>query len=356
VLAMLKARGGPKNSSDVNFSFWGPSSSSSPQAPLVMPRYRMEGADKLEGVDASRPPLTSAAGTSLEWGPLEANAAVLIQRKGLPDWYASYANEHVWDGYRRPALPKESVASVFVRSMFTWHNETLSIHSHLWPGLYWLVALFTVQSEPYYLQAPSAAQAVMAEAYFGAACMGIASALTHSFYIVSSRVAVWWWKVDFVGIIAVNFSHFLLDCYVIFWVVLNSPALFIAAAACASLFSLYCLVRIIFVQDAGRYWGVMYPLWASLPLTVPLFIYSRVGSIPSDVNAEALRATALSSLLCSVFVIVAGIFFKGEVPEKYYNPRGLFNNFNSHTLMHISIVVSIFFAFKCFPYLWLLRQ
>jgi hypothetical protein len=59
----------------------------------------------------------------------------LISLSELPDWYSITCNPFVHSGYRLPA----STFLQSANSIFEWHNETLNIHTHLWPGLYFFL-------------------------------------------------------------------------------------------------------------------------------------------------------------------------------------------------------------------------
>ena len=60
---------------------------------------------------------------------------------------------------------------------------------------------------------------------------------------------------------------------------------------------------------------------------------------------------------CSTCIFIAGgVFFLGKVPERFWNPDGLFNTLNSHVWHHIWIVIAIYYAFNAIPMLYLLEH
>ena len=167
--------------------------------------------------------------------------------------------------------------------------------------------------------------------------MGITSGFMHTFYIVNRRWSETTIKIDQVGIIFVNFSHQSFDSFLLFKVILNSPQLFVGAVGLEILFALYC-IREILLRDrtTSYFWAILYPALSSTVLTTPLVAYSFQTS-----NTD-LRLAAWGSLKCSAFVFIAGgLFFKGKFPERFWNPDGLFDYFNSHIWHHICIIFAI---------------
>lgn len=279
----------------------------------------------------------------------------LIALSELPEWYRASANPFVSGGYRAPGAS----FSASLLSAFEWHNETLNIHTHLWPGLAFLFMLFSRSREPYFTAGSASAQACITVGCAGAAVMGLASAFWHTVHIVDSRWHAAAWKADFMGIVAVNFSHQLLDSFLLFRVILARPEWFDVAVAVETVFAAACLMHIAFVAHAGRFWGIVYPALSSIPLTVPVAVLTFAPSAllaASCVNLSVLRGAALSSVACSALVFLAGgVFFKGKFPERFFNARGAFDNVSSHVWHHLLIVAAIVAALEAAPTLHLLE-
>jgi predicted membrane channel-forming protein YqfA (hemolysin III family) len=49
--------------------------------------------------------------------------------------------------------------------------------------------------------------------------------------------------------------------------------------------------------------------------------------------------------------IAGGVFFIGRVPERFWNPGGRMDNFNSHVWHHLCIVAAILCAHRAIPLL-----
>ncbi len=176
--------------------------------------------------------------------------------------------------------------------------------------------------------------------YLGAATMGITSGLAHLLFIemdwfVFSR------KMDFLGILAINYAHVLLDTFLLtkgYW---GSRVLCIIGFFLGTFGTLMCAHRIVVLDlEVGRFWAFVYPA-LTVPLTCLVYFTGVEGT--------------QDSFNCSIYVVIAGVvFFKGGFPERYYNPRGIFDRFGSHTWHHIFIVLSIVAAFKALPKLYLI--
>lgn len=259
----------------------------------------------------------------------------LVRSGDLPKWYVVYPG--IYGGYRPPMSPWEAA-----KSAFQWHNETLNIHTHFLVGVWALYNLYFLASKDYY-QCSSECQYLITSAYAGAAAMGFSSACAHTLFIVNKDWFTAVWKFDFLGIVAVNFPHHLLDTFLITKVVLGSRDLCLIAFTAETIFAAFVTYRIMAGDlDVGRYWGLMYPVATSIPLTLPLYAYSRYGQGNAD-----LLAASQASIGCTTCILIAGgLFFKAGIPEQFWNPRGIFDYFGSHTWHHIFIVASIVTAFS----------
>lgn len=256
----------------------------------------------------------------------------------LPEWYV--VNPYVKTGYRQPTTPSRAFISAF-----EWHNETLNIYTHFLPGLFWLYISFTCVKEDYYVNANTLTKAVILYSYAGASYMALASGIAHTFHIVDKRWSQVSWKLDFTGIILVNLSHQILDTYILFY---TYPAILRIAIMTECIFALFCVKDIITTHTKSQ-WRIIYPLISSTVLTTPAFLVSYIG------ESTVLHKMALSSLRCSTMVLIAGgVFLLGKFPERFWNPNGLFDNWNSHVWHHIFIVTSITCAFQSIPLLHLL--
>lgn len=227
-------------------------------------------------------------------------------------------NPYILGSYRRSSTAIESLSSIF-----QWHNETLNIHTHLWPSLYFLYSLFNLPS------LHDDVKLCVIAGYLGGFMCTFSSAIHHTFYNTPLRSLTS--KLDSVGIIAVNLSHQILNTFLIF----DSPA-FHSLIVCEGIFASICVIGV--QRGYGNFWGMAYPIITCLT-TIPV-MYSK--------NLEAARA----SFTCTAFVILSGtLFYKGKCPESLCNPRGIFDCWNSHVWHHICIVFAIMSALQAATYI-----
>lgn len=257
----------------------------------------------------------------------------LIKIHDLPLWYEP--SHFIITGYRNPkhhATPAAAAASAF-----TWHNETLNIHTHLWTGFAALYALYYRVQQPYYLTATPFIQYFNILQCLGAAAMGFASAFAHTFYVISPAWYTFAWKVDCVGIVAVVYTHLLADHYLLFSRATPAPILFytsMTACTAAGVFSLYKVFK---SHDADiTTWGLYYAVFGCIPYTAAVVWLS-----PSQ--DFAFQKMAAASAACSICCIIAGgIFFTGKIPERFVQSRWIDLGLRSHVWHHIFISLSIY--------------
>ena len=227
-------------------------------------------------------------------------------------------------------------------SAFEWHNDTLNIYTHLIPGILWMYLFFTRADNEYYMPASAAARSVITVNYFGAGLMGITSGIAHTFSVIDSRWAAACWKLDCLGIIAVNFGHQAFDTFLLLhtW-----DTLYWIAFLLQAVIAVHCAIDAI-TEKSGITWGLVYPAVFSTVLTLPNAAISYAIGSPLE------QQMALYSVGCSAFVFVAGgVFYAGKIPERVWNPNGALNNFNSHVWHHVCIVLSILTAYQSIPLL-----
>lgn len=227
-------------------------------------------------------------------------------------------------------------------SAFEWHNDTLNIYTHIIPGIVWMYMFFTCGDNEYYALSSPAARSVISLTYFGGGLMGITSGIAHTFSVIDQRWADACWKLDCLGIIAINFGHQAFDGFLL----LHSwDVLYWTLVVLQGLFALYCAVDA-FTEKSGITWGIVYPALSSTVLTLPNVAIGYTCGSPLQ------QELAMYSLGCSAFVFVAGgVFYAGKIPERVWNPNGAFNNFNSHVWHHVCIVISILIAYQSIPLL-----
>ena len=242
----------------------------------------------------------------------------------VKDWYVT--NPFVKGGYRPPHT------GIFA-SLFQWHNETLSIYTHFLPGLYWLYWVFAF---PYDTQTSLTTRCLIGYVYASAAFMGLSSGFAHIAHTMDSSWALFCWKMDYLGIVAVNLGHELMDCYLLFH---SYPTLLGAVYIIKILFAAYCC-REILKGSGTSVWGLVYPLIGMATFTLPIALH------PSLV----VQRFAPYSLGTTLFVCIAAtLFYVGKLPERIWNPNGIFDMFNSHVWHHLFIVASIVCGSQVLP-------
>jgi adiponectin receptor len=258
---------------------------------------------------------------------------MLLKKSDLPEWYTTM--EFIETGYRRP----QSAFSTFY-TIFQWHNETLNIYTHLLPGLWFLYNLLDLPYQQFYKDSSNYAKFCIISGYTNAIVLLFASSFAHTFHIVNKNCNTKCWTCDFVGIIVINLGRHYVDTYLLCISIFKSPLLFITCVTLETLFALYTIYQIMYM-NRGRFWGMTYPAITAL---VP-FLYVSY-------TEQLLYEATLYSLTCSAYILIAGsVFYKGKFPERFYNKNGIFDCFNSHIYHHICIVLSIYSAMKIAPLL-----
>jgi hypothetical protein len=146
-----------------------------------------------------------------------------------------------------------------------------------------------------------------------------------------------------------------LDTYLLFAVIYNSPDIFIGAISFQTLIAIYCIMDIAIIPSAGKFWGIVYPIIYSIPLTTILNVYSYfldTGLVGEELYA--LRVCIANSTVTSVLVIFAGsVFYLGKYPESRHS-KVIYDYCGSHFYFHILIVLAIVAGLQSEPYVKIL--
>lgn len=277
---------------------------------------------------------------------------MLLTDTQLPEWYTKF--EFIKSGYRRP----DSLVRVFF-SIFEWHNETLNIHTHLLPALWFTYKLYTIQDEVFFVESSVYAKFCILSGYMNAILLLFASAFAHTFHIVDKEHNTRCWCYDFTGIIACNLGRQYVDSFLLFITVLKTPLVFLSAVCIESVFAFYCIYQIVYIEGARHYWGMMYPAISSIIFIAPVTYISQKSDIlliEQNINPIVFREATKHSLWCSLYIFIAGLaFYKGKIPERFWNPRGIFDHCHSHVWHHLCIVFSVVSAMAVAPLLYKLE-
>jgi len=238
----------------------------------------------------------------------------------VPSWYM--CNPYVIKGYRAPRPFYQSFLSVF-----QWHNETLNIHTHLWPGLFFLYKLIHIPSTHAYQEASSEVRFVMIFGFISAIYCLFASTFFHIVLNVSEAWLILSHKLDIIGIVAVCLGQQFLNTLIF----ANAhPIAFWCMASGQAFFAVNCVKDILKRREAEPLWAMQYPA------------ITTVTTIVVTVFTDHHRAAVHASVGCSTLVIIAGlVFFKGRFPECCLHNM---DNYNSHVWHHVCVVIGISFA------------
>jgi len=272
---------------------------------------------------------------------------MLLKRNELPDWYAPM--EFIETGYRRP----QSALSTFY-TIFQWHNETLNIYTHLLPGFWFLYELCNIGYKQYYIDSSNYAKFCTISLYTGFLSLLFTSSFTHAFYIVNKNCYAKCRLCDYIAIVIINVGRVYIDIYLLSIVFFKNVHFFYLCITLETLFALYVINQIIY-KNAGTFWGILYPLISSTSLLLPLIYISQKSDnyfMELHINPSVFREAVFHSFSCSFYIMIAGsVFFKGKVPERFYNKNGIFDCFNSHVWHHVCIALSILSDTKITPLL-----
>ena len=244
----------------------------------------------------------------------------MLQLTEVPRWYL--CNPYVVKGYRAPTSFWNSF-----RSVLQWHNETLNIHTHMWP----CVILFKILADLPYC---TPFQEASLEARF-TMIFGISSALyclmASTFFHIVLNVSEDWLnlshKLDIIGIVVVNLGQQILNTLI--WANGN-PIAFWLIGVNQTIFAALCIKDIMKCSRAESLWAMRYPAITT--------VTTIVVTVFTDHHHEAVYASAA----CSTLVIIAGlVFLKGRIPERCCSNLGYYN---SHIWHHICIVIAMAFS------------
>jgi len=111
-----------------------------------------------------------------------------------------------------------------------------------------------------------------ATGYAAATTMGFTSAIGHTLYSSSPWFNQFAWRLDFIGIIAINSMHLFSDTFLICSILLNFSELYYTILSIEIAWILFVVYHIgCGPFKAAQEWGLLVPLLTCVPLTVPLY-------------------------------------------------------------------------------------
>jgi adiponectin receptor len=145
--------------------------------------------------------------------PSESRHSTLLSYHEIPEWYQD--NEFICHGYR----PVSNSTHACFASLFSLHNETVNIYSHLIPGILFLVAegLVYWHLHTKYPNATISDHLIFAFFLLTAVICLVTSATYHTLTNHSKNVSNLWLRLDFVGIIILTLGDFVSGIDMVFY-------------------------------------------------------------------------------------------------------------------------------------------
>jgi adiponectin receptor len=273
-------------------------------------------------------------------------ADLLLRADDMPEWY--WRTPFIDSGYRDPAA--HSTVRACLVSALRWHNETLNIHTHLWPAVGCFALIIARQTMPDYVNSSAEGKwaNIVTNVFTGIMCL--CSAWAHTVHLMSAQQSRDAWIVDNVGIIIGSFGRLFPDLWLLA-VLVGSRTCFQVTSGVSAAFGAICIWRALkndwnWVGPFFVYSMVPYNIAiAAIVFGTPNWLYSQ------GVDVALARFVASCSVGCSVFCLVAAFcFFKGRLPERYWNPNGRLDFVgNSHQIFHLGIVAGFSTGFAAMP-------
>jgi predicted membrane channel-forming protein YqfA (hemolysin III family) len=282
--------------------------------------------------------------------PLQPHVRIICSRSGtvlaseLPPELFRY--EFVLSGYRDPSLHLTWAQCIW--SLLTFHNESVNIHLHLWTGIGCFLVLFS----RIYLGIGFDCITTEGVACTVVSCLGCAAMLLCSVYahtglaMLRSEDA---WRVDVFGVVASNAGRVFVDLWVLFGIICRSRPGFWSVVTLTFLFAFYTVVKAREMKPHWDRWLGLFGLWCQIPFMFSILgiVFSRFGTTDS---ARSIALWLFISSLCGTGGTL--VFYLGKIPERYFNPNGLFDFFgHSHNFFHVCTALSCYAGFMATPHI-----
>jgi len=223
-------------------------------------------------------------------------------------------------------MPELAVGCCSVlRSIFEVHNETINIWTHLITGAGWAsVGLDALGHESL---SPMDQACIFFVVIMGGA-MFVCSILAHLCSCLSERANLWWWRVDYCGILSLWFGRLVFDSY--FILAKCHPFLFQLSLVCSILVFSVAVPSIVFHRTTAHFIGVF--AYIHLPL---LYLATGMADQPANQHTANYLYYNMWAFVCA---IVGFSFFSSRLPEVMF--PGVFDIWgHSHQWWHIFVGV-----------------
>ena len=264
--------------------------------------------------------------------PTESNKSApsaLLTWDNLPEWHRD--NRFITSGYRN-----ESHSTLTcLKSIFSIHNETVNIWTHLLPACLFLLGQLLIQS----LITHSYPEATALDRFVFACNMAAAiltltlSSLYHTLMCHSAHVSNLWLRIDYLGILALILGSFFSGIYVGFYceATLRNTywSMIIALSLITSVLVLYPKLQGLQYRTLRTLAFILTALSGFAPLTHGLYLYGWAQMW--------VRSGMPYYLLEGLVYGVGAAFFVTRIPESIW--PGKFDIWcSSHQIFHVLVV------------------
>jgi len=264
--------------------------------------------------------------------------ALTLTWEEIPDWMKD--NEHIVSGYRNVQNSWKGC----LHSLFSyWHNESVNVHSHLWPAVLFLFCLIYYRNDisqysTVTWQDHSGFVIFLAAATFCLAC----SATYHLATCHSERMADLCGALDYVGIIVLIVGSFVPCLYYGFYCDTLLQVMYVSGITLGGIATAVIVLSPKFNTPAYR--GARAIAFSSLGLfgIFPIghaVIYHGWKTVNKELGFSWL-------LLSAVFYLTGALIYANRIPERWF-PGKFDYYFASHQIFHVHVVLGAFAHYAC---------
>jgi len=290
------------------------------------------------GSDVSSEISASAASVFRETISENLRSALTLRWEEIPDWMRD--NEYIKSGYRNVQNSWKGC----LHSLFSyWHNESVNVHSHLWPALAFLSLLFYYRNEisqysTVTWQDHSGFIIFLAAATFCLAC----SATYHLSTCHSERMSDFCGALDYCGIIVLIVGSFVPCLYYGFYCEKLFQIVYVAGIIFGGIATAVVVLSPDFNTPAYR--GARAAAFVSLGLFGVFPVGHAIISRGWETLDNELGFSWL--LLSAAFYLTGALIYAKRIPERWF-PGKFDYYFASHQIFHIHVVLGAFAHYIC---------
>ena len=265
----------------------------------------------------------------------------LLNIDQCPEYFKD--NRYILSGYRPPFLRVNDC----LKSMFSIHNDTFNIWSHLSGAILFLILLpYTIRliNEENSDDTRGRLDATAFSIYLiGGILMYSCSVVYHVFWPMSKSTAITCAKVDYMGIVFMiwgsyyPFIRFLFYDDPKIYVTYGYSLVFVAIACSCSLFPTY--------MQQPKFRLIRQVIFWCLGSVIPVVMLH--GVLRYGASSREMKLFGYPLLYGCFVYLVGSVLFAMQAPEKYY-PGRCDKCGSSHNIMHICVLVASLMHYKWF--------